>query len=107
MNATEGSPAAVTVGTDMWHLRLYVAGQSPKSLRAFATLTELCEEHLAGHYEIEVVDLAEHPDQARSDDILAIPTLVRRLPEPLRKIIGDLSDPSVLVRLQVEATPSR
>jgi circadian clock protein KaiB len=108
VNATGGSEAGLTVGADMWRLRLYVAGQSPKSLRAFATLKTLCEEHLAGHYEIEVIDLAEHPELARSDDILAIPTLVRRLPEPLRKIIGDLSDPtSVLVRLQVEATPSR
>lgn len=79
-------------GDEMWHLRLYVAGQSPKSLRAFTNLRRLCEEHLAGHYEIEVVDLIENPAQAREDDILAIPTLVRRLPAPLRKVIGDLSD---------------
>jgi circadian clock protein KaiB len=74
-----------------WYLRLYVAGQSPRSLTAFANLTALCEEHLAGHYEIEIIDLVEHPSLARSDDILAVPTLVRRLPEPLRKVIGDLS----------------
>lgn len=85
----------------VWHLRLYVAGQSPKSVRAFANLKKLCDEHLAGRYEIEIIDLVEHPSLARSDDILAIPTLVRRLPEPLRKVIGDLSDPErVLVGLR-------
>jgi circadian clock protein KaiB len=88
---------------ETWYLRLYVAGQSPKSLRAFANLTTLCEEHLAGRYKIEIVDLVEHPELARSDDILAIPTLVRRLPAPLRKIIGDLSNAErVLVGLRVD-----
>jgi circadian clock protein KaiB len=88
---------------ETWYLRLYVAGQSPKSLRAFANLTTLCEEHLAGRYEIEIVDLVEQPELARSDDILAIPTLVRRLPAPLRKIIGDLSNTErVLVGLRVD-----
>lgn len=77
---------------DFWHLRLYVAGQSPKSLNAFTNLRALCEEHLAGRYAIEVVDLEEQPALARTDDILAVPTLVRRLPPPLRRIIGDLSD---------------
>ena len=77
---------------EFWYLRLYVAGQSPKSLRAYANLKALCAEHLAGRYEIEIIDLVEHPELARSDDILAIPTLVRRLPAPLRKVIGDLSD---------------
>jgi circadian clock protein KaiB len=87
---------------EVWQLRLYVAGQSPKSLRAFANLKTLCEEHLAGHYEIEVIDLVEHPELARSDDILAIPTLVRSLPAPMRKIIGDLSNTErVLVGLRV------
>jgi circadian clock protein KaiB len=92
------------VGTDeVWYLRLYVAGQSPKSLRAFANLKTLCEEHLAGHYELEIIDLVEQPALARSDDILAIPTLVRRLPPPLRKIIGDLSNTErVLVGLRLE-----
>lgn len=90
--------------TEVWHLRLYVAGQSPKSLRAFVNLTELCEEHLPGRHEIEVIDLMEHPGLARSDDILAIPTLVRRLPAPLRKIIGDLSDTErVLVGLRLQS----
>jgi circadian clock protein KaiB len=84
-----------------YYLRLYVAGQSPKSLHAFANLRKLCEAHLAGHYEIEVIDLAEDPSLARGDDILAIPTLVRRLPPPERKIIGDLSNTErVLVGLQ-------
>jgi circadian clock protein KaiB len=86
----------------VWDLRLYVAGQSPKSLRALSNLKDLCEEHLAGHYEIEIIDLVKEPSLARSDDILAIPTLVRRLPAPLRKIIGDLSNTErVLVGLSI------
>jgi circadian clock protein KaiB len=90
-----------TETSEVWCFRLYVAGQSPKSLRAFGNLKQLCEEHLAGHYEIEVIDLVEHPSLAQSDDIVAIPTLVRRLPEPLRKIIGDLSNTErVLVGLR-------
>ncbi|HEX4984040.1 MAG TPA: circadian clock KaiB family protein [Ilumatobacteraceae bacterium] len=88
---------------DWWYLRLYVAGQSAKSLRAFANLKNLCEEHLAGHYEIEIIDLIDNPALAGGDDILAVPTLVRRLPPPLRKVIGDLSDTQrVLVGLRVE-----
>lgn len=77
---------------EVWDLRLYVAGQTPKSLAAFANLKRLCEEHLAGRYRIEVVDLIENPQLASGDQILAIPTLVRKLPEPLKRIIGDLSD---------------
>ena len=73
-------------------LRLYVAGQTPKSISAFANLKKICEEHLAGRYKIQVVDLLENPQLARGDQILAIPTLVRKLPEPMRKIIGDLSN---------------
>ncbi|MEA2486135.1 MAG: circadian clock protein KaiB [Actinomycetota bacterium] len=98
--------ADVTASADEhWHLRLYVAGQSPKSLQAFANLTNLCEEYLPGRYEIELIDLVEHPALARTDDIVAIPTLVRRLPEPLRKVIGDLSDTErVLVSLRVKPT---
>ncbi|MBA2346936.1 MAG: circadian clock protein KaiB [Solirubrobacterales bacterium] len=88
---------------EIWHLRLYIAGRSAKSLRAQANLRALCEEHLAGRHEIEVIDLEQHPSLARSDDIVAIPTLVRRLPEPLRRIIGDLSNTErVLVGLRVE-----
>lgn len=88
---------------EVWHLRLYVAGQSPKSLQAVSNLTRLCDEYLPGRHEIEILDLVEEPGLARSDDILAIPTLVRRLPAPLRKIIGDLSDTErVLVGLRLE-----
>jgi circadian clock protein KaiB len=76
----------------VWNLRLYVAGQTPKSVRAFANLKVLCEEHLQGRYQIEVIDLREHPQLARGDQIVAIPTLVRRLPPPVRTIIGDLSN---------------
>ncbi len=87
---------------DSWTLRLYVAGQTPKSITAFANLTRICEEHLAGCYRIEVVDLLEHPQLARGDQILAIPTLVRQLPPPVRKIIGDLSNTErVLVGLDL------
>ena len=104
MIATDSFDVAKTQEDEFWTLRLYVAGQSPKSLRAFANLKNLCEEHLAGHYEIEIVDLIEDPARARSDDILAIPTLVRRLPAPLRKIIGDLSDTEgVMLGLQLQA----
>lgn len=87
-----------------WNLRLYVAGQSPKSLKAFANLTRLCEEHLPERYDIEIVDLVENPQLAAGDEIIAIPTLVRRLPAPMRKIIGDLSDTDrVLVGLQLRS----
>lgn len=87
---------------DFYDLRLYVAGQTPKSVAAIANLKRFCEEHLAGKYRIEVVDLVQDPKLARSDQILAIPTLVRRLPEPIRKIIGDLSNSErVLVGLDV------
>ena len=86
---------------EIWHLRLYVAGASPKSLKAFANLRRLCEEHLAGRYEIEIIDLVKRPLLARTDDIVAIPTLVRSLPAPMRKIIGDLSNTDrVLLSLQ-------
>jgi circadian clock protein KaiB len=78
--------------SDVFLLRLYVAGQTPKSMTAFANLKKICEEHLAGRYEIEVVDLLKNPTLASGDQILAIPTLVRKLPEPVRKIIGDLSN---------------
>ncbi|HEU4993839.1 MAG TPA: circadian clock KaiB family protein [Gemmatimonadaceae bacterium] len=85
-----------------WDLRLYVAGQTPKSLTAFANLRKFCEVHIAGRYRIEVVDLLEHPQLAEGDQIIAIPTLVRRLPEPIRKIIGDLSnDERTLVGLDL------
>jgi circadian clock protein KaiB len=85
-----------------WDLRLYVAGQTPKSLAAFANLRKLCEQHVAGRYRIEIIDLLEHPQLAAGDQILAIPTLVRQLPTPLKKIIGDLSNTErVLVGLDL------
>jgi circadian clock protein KaiB len=92
---------------DVWNLRLYVAGQTPRSIAAFANLKRLCEEHLSGRYNIEVVDLIKHPQLAAGDQIVAIPTLVRKLPEPLRKIVGDLRDTErALVGLQLRpATP--
>jgi len=76
---------------DTWELRLYVAGQTPKSVTAFNNLKKLCEAHLKGKYSIEIVDLLKNPTLAKGDQILAVPTLVRKLPEPIRKIIGDLS----------------
>jgi len=75
-----------------WMLRLYVAGETPKSLTAFANLKKLCEEHLANRYSIEVIDLSKAPHLAQSDQIIALPTLVRKLPEPIKRIIGDLSN---------------
>ena len=75
-----------------WLLRLYVAGQTPKSLTAFANLKKLCEEHLANRYSIEVIDLSKQPQLAVKDQIVALPTLVRKLPEPIKRIIGDLSN---------------
>jgi circadian clock protein KaiB len=89
-----------------WELRLYVAGHTPRSLMAFANLTQICEDHLKGRYRIQVVDLVVKPKLSRGDQILAIPTLVRRLPEPVRKIIGDLSDTErVLVGLDLRPPP--
>jgi circadian clock protein KaiB len=93
-------PAAAA--PEFWALRLYVAGQTPKSLTAFANLKCICEEHLAGKYTIEVIDLMVNPKLASGDQIIAIPTLVRKLPEPIRKIIGDLSNTErVLVGLDL------
>jgi len=91
-------------GAEQWSLRLYVAGQTPKCISAFANLKKLCEERLGGNYSIEVIDLLKKPQLASGDQILAIPTLVRRLPPPLKKIIGDLSDTErVLVGLDLVA----
>lgn len=96
------SDTSEDVNEERWQLRLYIAGKTPKSVAAFTNLKKLCEEHLAGKYEIEVVDLLENPQLARGDEIIAIPTLVRKLPEPMRKIIGDLSDTErTLVGLQL------
>jgi circadian clock protein KaiB len=93
------SPASES---EQFDLRLYVAGQTPKAVRAFANLRKICEEHLAGRYTIEVIDLIENPALGRGDQILALPTLVRRLPTPIKKIIGDLSNTDrVLVGLDL------
>jgi circadian clock protein KaiB len=84
--------AADSASAEKWNLRLYTAGQTPKSLTALRNLKKVCEEHLPGRYEIEVIDLLENPRLAKEHQIVAIPTLVRKLPDPLRRIIGDLSD---------------
>jgi len=100
INETKGP-----IDGETWELRLYVAGQTPRSVTAFANLKKICEEHLAGRYNIEVVDLVKHPQLAAGDQILAIPTLVRKLPQPLRKIVGDLRDTErALVGLQLRPT---
>ena len=86
-----------------WELRLYVAGQTPKSMAALQNLTRLCEEHLSGRYRIEVIDLHQNPRLAKEDEIVAIPTLVRKLPDPIRRVIGDLSNVErTLVGLQLQ-----
>jgi circadian clock protein KaiB len=88
---------------ERWQLRLYVAGQTPKSIVAFANLKKICAEHLEGRYHIEVIDLLVNPQLAKGDQILAVPTLVRKLPEPVKKIIGDLSNTErVLVGLDIK-----
>lgn len=100
----EPSPLLVASDEDpeRWELRLYVAGVTPKSVKAFANLKRLCEQHMPGRYEIEVVDLLEKPQLAKGDEIVAIPTLVRKLPQPIRKIVGDLSnEEKTLVGLQL------
>lgn len=86
--------AAVTpaANDDHWDLRLYVAGQTAKSIAAYTNLKRICEQHLAGRYHIELIDLVKNPQLAKGDQILAIPTLVRKLPTPIKKIIGDLSN---------------
>ena len=96
------------VEQDEWNLRLYVAGQTPRSIAAFSNLKKICEEHLSGKYHIEIIDLLEEPQLASGDQILAIPTLVRKLPSPIRKIIGDLSDTErVLVDLDLRPAGKR
>ena len=93
----DGQPAA-----EVFDLRLYVAGHSPRSVRAMDNLRRVCDEHLAGRYRVEVIDLLVDPTLARGDEIVAVPTLVRKLPEPIRKIIGDLSNTErLLVGLQL------
>jgi circadian clock protein KaiB len=99
-NMVDQTPAADPA--ENWHLRLYVAGETPRAAAALANLKKLCEEHLAGRYQIEVIDLLKNPRLAAGDQILAVPTLVRRLPTPMKKIIGDLSNEErVLVGLDL------
>jgi len=101
--STNGRPQDVSEERSRWNLRLYVAGQTPRSVTAFRNLKEICEEYLKGQYHIEVIDLMENPTLARGDQILAVPTLVRKLPQPIRKIIGDLSNTErVLVGLDIQ-----
>ena len=92
MPAEQNASAPPPPDGDKWTLRLYVAGDSPKSRTALANLRRLCEQHLQGRYELEVIDLVKEPQLAKAHQILAIPTLVRKLPEPVRRVIGDLSD---------------
>ena len=92
-----------STASEKWNLRLYTAGQSPKSLAALDNLKRMCEQHLPGRYTIEVVDLLKNPRLAKDDQIVAIPTLVRKLPEPLRRMVGDLSDTErALVGMQIK-----
>lgn len=87
---------------EFWRMRLYVAGQSPRSSAAIVNLQKICDEYLAGRHEIEIVDLVRHPELAKADQIVAIPTLVKKLPEPVRHIIGDLSATDrVLISLEL------
>ena len=103
---TDSAQATGAKPADNWELRLYVAGQTPRSLAASANLKRLCEDRLKGRYTIEVIDLAKTPQLAKDDQILAIPTLVRKLPEPVRKIIGDLSNTErVLAGLDLVPAP--
>ena len=106
MSKTSTTKAALPAGSRLetaWNLRLYVAGQTPRALKAFINLKKICEEHLAGIYTIEVIDLLKSPQLARGDHILAVPTLVRKLPEPVRKIVGDVSNTEkVLVGLDLQ-----
>ena len=103
-NRRAKKPPASPARTAIWNLRLYVAGQTPRSLHALANLQKICEDHLRGMYRIEVVDLLENPQLSSGDQILAVPTLVRRLPTPVKKIIGDLSNTErVLVGLDLRA----
>jgi len=98
----KGKRAKSDAAKEIWNLRLYVAGQTTKSITAFTNLKKICDEHLAGKYQIEVIDLIKNPQLAKGDQIIALPTLVRKLPEPIKKIIGDLANTErVLVGLDI------
>lgn len=103
MDATSHDAMTGADPDEHFQLRLYVAGQTPKSVRAYENLKKICEEHLAGRYTIDLIDLMQNPQLAKGDEIVAIPTLVRQLPHPIRKIIGDLSNTErALVGLQIK-----
>lgn len=103
MSKKAGTSSKRPQATEMWNLRLYVAGPTPRAVAALENLKRLCEEHLAKKYTIEVIDLLKSPQLAKGDQIIAVPTLVRKLPEPVRKIIGDLSNTEkVLVGLDLQ-----
>ena len=105
MRATR-KPSGAAGRSETWDLRLYVAGQTPRSIAAFANLKKLCEEHMPGRYRIEIVDLLKNPKLAQGDQIVAVPTLVRKLPVPIKRIIGDLSNKErVLVGLDLKPRP--
>jgi circadian clock protein KaiB len=100
----KGKKAKTDSAEEIWNLRLYVVDQTPKSITAFANLKKICEEHLEGKYHIEVIDLLKNPKLAKGDQIIAIPTLVRKLPQPVKKIIGDLANTErVLVGLDIRS----
>jgi circadian clock protein KaiB len=99
----KNGPSADYKSPKKWWLRLYVAGQTPRSLAAFQNLKRICDEHLKGEYDIEIIDLLKNPQLAKGDQIIAIPTLVRNLPPPVKKIIGDLSSTDrVLIGLDIK-----
>lgn len=104
VTTVKGKKAKIDTKEKIWNLRLYVAGQTPKSITAFTNLKKICDEHLAGRYQIEVIDLLKNPQLAKGDQIIALPTLVRKLPEPIKKIIGDLANTErVLVGLDIRS----
>jgi circadian clock protein KaiB len=106
--SSANAKSADKAAPDSWNLRLYVAGQTPKSITAFGNLKQLCEKHLPGRYQIEIIDLIKQPHLAQNDQIVALPTLVRRLPEPLKRIIGDLSNlERVMVGLDLQMTDGK
>ncbi|SNR29354.1 MULTISPECIES: circadian clock KaiB family protein [Hymenobacter] len=108
MQTPSDSSASSPADEEIWELRLYVAGQTVKSVTALANLKKYCETHLKGRYKIEIIDLLLHPQLAEGDQILAIPTLVRKVPSPIRKIIGDLSNQErVLVGLDIRAVENK
>ncbi len=105
-SSPKSRPSGPAPRPPLWKLRLYIAGQTPRSLTAFANLQRLCEEHLAGRHEIEVIDLVKSPELGKSDQIIALPTLVRKVPEPVKRLVGDLSNSErVLFGIDLIASP--